>query len=359
MSSRGKKKKEYRKQLLRQLLIEREQRLNQMEADLAREMEEITTVYLDTNHWVNLRHCVLGSARAKAEYYEILKLLERLIAQKRIVCPLSAPIFQELMKQSDEMTRRETAKLMDRLSGRTCLQFPLLLILSEWRHNVWQVMLHRKERCDFPVWTKAGFWAGQQLVLKDVEFWSVRNVSDIDRWIDNMWSRGFEQLQAMPGHEHDPPELIASFIEEINNVTARSKAKTKSFEENCKAERLGLLNSLKEEFFNEPLPMKGIPPIEIFTSFVDGDNDWTLASLQVFAKIASAIVQSNRKTEEHDMYDFLHAAGALVYCDVFFCDNPMANFFVSKPLEFNKVYKTIIVSRPVEIIDYLKGLICE
>ena len=52
-------------------------------------------------------------------------------------------MFEELMKQSDTETRRITAKWMDRLSQRVCLQFFLKLAQREWRQNVWDVVVLR------------------------------------------------------------------------------------------------------------------------------------------------------------------------------------------------------------------------
>ncbi len=56
------------------------------------------------------------------------------------------------------------------------------------------------------------------------------------------------------------------------------------------------------------------------------------------------------------MLDFNYAALAVPYCDALFCDGPMAHVLQSKPLEFGKVYNIKILSKPDEILDYLKGL---
>jgi hypothetical protein len=56
------------------------------------------------------------------------------------------------------------------------------------------------------------------------------------------------------------------------------------------------------------------------------------------------------------MYNFLHAAEAIPYCDAFFCDNPIATLLRAKPLELHKVYSTVIFSRSEEIATYLVSL---
>ena len=45
-----------------------------------------------------------------------------------------------------------------------------------------------------------------------------------------------------------------------------------------------------------------------------------------------------------------------MYETAFFCDKSMAAFFKSKPLEFDKAYDTVILSRSDEIVGYLESL---
>jgi hypothetical protein len=61
-------------------------------------------------------------------------------------------------------------------------------------------------------------------------------------------------------------------------------------------------------------------------------------------------LDTKRKVQANDLEDYLHAAQALPYCDAFFCDNFMSQKLRSKQLEFGRVYKTEIGSRPEEIV---------
>ncbi|MGO8767063.1 MAG: hypothetical protein ACLQSR_18260 [Limisphaerales bacterium] len=82
---------------------------------LQKELQGRTLIYLDTNHWVHLRDVKLNSQNERVGYREILGLLDALIEKKRILCPISYPLFLELMnmRHVDGATRLATARLMD------------------------------------------------------------------------------------------------------------------------------------------------------------------------------------------------------------------------------------------------------
>lgn len=55
----------------------------------------------------------LQSRLALPIYEQIVERLNHLAEQQRVLCPLSVPIFEELMKQIDARSRTATANLMD------------------------------------------------------------------------------------------------------------------------------------------------------------------------------------------------------------------------------------------------------
>src|SRR5436190_11407036 len=64
--------------------------------ELQRELAGRKLLYLDTNHWINLRHVVLKSPSEKAVYRDILRILLKLRREGRICCPISFLLFMEL-----------------------------------------------------------------------------------------------------------------------------------------------------------------------------------------------------------------------------------------------------------------------
>ncbi len=333
----------------RQSLVDREN-------DLARWMSGRTTLYLDTNHWVNLRKVMMQSHQAVPAYAEILALLERLLESGRVCCPVSSAMFEELMRQSDAETRLTTARLMDRISGGVCLQYIVKLIRREWRYHVWHKMGVAQAGGECPVWTKAGFWAGQDEFIRNVEYWWGKPPGAVAAWLDWMWSIGFATIQGLPDFTPMPKEMVAKFVQTMNDPQARTQASRRSFEALRSREKLGLLEAYKSELFKEPLPEGRPPPVEVFGAFVDGDDPSILPSLHLWGGCSAALLQSNRVVRDNDCMDYLHAASAIPYCDAFLCDGPMARFLNSSPLDCSKVYGTVIMSDPLEIAEYLRRL---
>ena len=173
--------------------------LEQLRSDLADHLSRKTLIYLDTCHWVNLRHVMLQSPHSKEPYDRILRLLGLLRQKDRAVCPVSAALFEELMKQTDGASRAATANLMDSLSGGTCIQIWINLVRSEWQQHVARTLLGKspaETRAD--VFTKAGFWAGEHLIdylaLPDYE-----NTVRQKLYIDLRWAMSFNDYQLLPG----------------------------------------------------------------------------------------------------------------------------------------------------------------
>jgi hypothetical protein len=147
-----------------------------------------TLIYFDTCHWVNLRHVVLKTALERSGYREILNILEKLREQKRICCPISFFLFDELMKQNDPITRVATARLMDRFSDGVCFQFPPHVARFELREFLLKrIRVENATTIADSVWTKAGFLVGELLP-------TVSSMPDNEHrlmqkaWIDEVWA---------------------------------------------------------------------------------------------------------------------------------------------------------------------------
>jgi hypothetical protein len=356
MSSRGKKKRERQRNRLQGALIELQERHEELEKELALRVSNKTTIYLDTNHWVHMRDVILKRPSAKPEYQEILALLENLVERDAVVCPVSSQMFDELMLQSDTVTRGETARLMDRLSRKVCLQFILTLARREWQHNVWGIIRNSAPETTFPIWTTAGFWAGQAESLKDVETWEKTGEKALRAWFEMMWEIGFEGVQKLPGYLPYPDEFGQLFVQQMNDPEARCKASKRTFDQLRSDQKLGFLTSMTDDFLKESLPHTDSVPSEVFSSFVEEHDPRIIPPFQILAGLNAAVLRSNRRVFENDSQDFNHAASGIPYCDAFFCDGKMARFLISEPLEFNRVYSTTILSKASEIVDYLKSI---
>ncbi len=162
--------------------------LFQKHLGLAKAIEGRSLIYLDTCHWINLRHVLLKSILTLPVYAKILNLIDQLACDNRILFPISFPLFLELLKQTDEKTRLATARLMDGLSGGVCFQFPPEIQRIELRQQCLRGLFREKAPdVTNEVWTKVGHICGELLPF-------VNSLPEEDMcfmqklWADSMWA---------------------------------------------------------------------------------------------------------------------------------------------------------------------------
>lgn len=339
--------------------ISPEAHLSQKHLGLAKAMEGRTLIYLDTCHWIHLRHVLLQSTKELLVYKKILDQIDSLARDKRLLCPISFPLFLELLKQSDQQTRLATARLMDCLSGGVCFQFPLEIQRLELRQQCLRGLFGEKApELMHEVWTKVGNISGE--LLPFIESLRNEDTSYIQKlWIDSMWAVPLEDLVAFV----DCTKVPAPFEEKLAAATNADaewyRTNRVSFSEALQREKAHQLRGLLKELdkiiheawdaYPDHRDVSKLPK-----PAADAATPWALPSIQVLASINAALITGTKKFCPNDMLDFQHAALAVPYCDALFCDGPMAHVLQSKPLEFGRTYETKIFSKPDDILNYLQ-----
>jgi hypothetical protein len=210
---------------------------------LQKALQGRTLIYLDTNYWIEFRHVKLNSPLEKPGYGEILALLDSLIEKQRIVCPVSYPLFLELMKQSDESTRLVTARLMDYYSDGICILYPTELELLEFRRLVLRLLLgeNAPDLTEW-IWTKCGYLFGTSFPanekLSEIGLALRQKMS-----IDFLWTISLEHFakEHMSGRPEWPGEkLSATTIASIeqHRLARRSFEEVFNWEKECLLRRL-------------------------------------------------------------------------------------------------------------------------
>ena len=139
--------------------IERHSRDRQIE--LGRTLHGRSKVYLDTRFWIIVRDAALG-VRTDPASRKLLHHLRRGVANRRLVCPISASMFLELMKQPYTPGRRiGTAELIDELSLGVSMIPPQIMTGTEIR----AFLLRAKGETDLYsmqelIWTKVAYVLG-------------------------------------------------------------------------------------------------------------------------------------------------------------------------------------------------------
>jgi hypothetical protein len=333
--------------------------LRQKHLALQQALEKRTLIYLDTNHWINLRHVLLNAPQSQAVYHIIFQLLNEHALNGRVLCPISFPLFIELMKQSDEETRLVTARLMHCFSGGVCFQAPLEISRMEIRQQCLQAVL-RDNAPDLReyTWTKVGFLGGELLPFN--ESFSKEEMSYFQKLtIDGLWETPLDYFA-----EYDPSGFLTRGEEKLAAATNSDaewyRSNKISFSEAFEREKAHQLRMLMKEFIKIGQEVWNMYPehrdvSKIPSPSAEDASPWVLPSLQVLGGVNAALISSRKRFSANDILDFQHAALAVPYCDALFCDGPMAHILKNKPLEFGKIYETTILSNPNEIVNYLQN----
>jgi len=328
-------------------------------------MANIRRLYLDTNYWINLRDAELGRAGPKeANFSNLLICLRDQRSKGRVICPISFPLFQELLKQSDNRTRRAMAALMDELSAGTCIQTPDTIERIELKRLFLQSLLGSKAPdLNEWIWTKVGAVCGEWFV----EFKS-RNLpkADVNAFqkvmIDEMWGMSVLALAEFPRLTENPAldNLTASF----QALAKDHRERNSTFEKVLEDEKVRHTNSLlrtsmetllaeiQTQFPSETAQFKADP-----TSTRDFDPQ-VLASIQVRSAIHSSfIVQTpTMNLESNDIIDAVHSAMALPYFDAVCVDKGLSHRLKTPPLNFDRIYPAAVLSSFDELMSWLGAL---
>lgn len=321
-------------------------------------------IYLDQRFWVDLRKVVLG-IRTDAESVSLLDVLRRRVANNEIICPISEPVFAELMKQQDLDTRRATAQLIDELSRGVCLGPEQERVGTELAHFLYP---HGRQGTTYPlnvlVWSKLSYVLGimhpsqtafepdQELLIQKALF-------------DYMWNCSLTEMLDTLGRNSLPEITFDDLADKLNQGIAQHSGAIRSFEEVYRHEMAGALAlvaatgvSILEDLFQKS---HGLPP-ELSDS-ERGEHERQLhaflvnvlthkpsvrkqlPTLHVHA-LCHAALRWNKKQriDGNDIYDFHHAAAAIPYCDAFFTDKPLQSLLQQNPLKIREDFACQIVS---------------
>lgn len=168
---------------------------------LGRHIKSRTKVYLDTKFWVILREVRLGRSRCEASV-ALLNTLEQGVIEGRIICPLNADVYFEVLKQNDQDTLLATATLIDDLSLGLCLAPLTERLQSEFFHFLESAVrgaekLHPLSEL---VWTKTSYVLG----FKTPDCYELsfeHNVEVQKKFADYMWSMRLADQIRIAGHE--------------------------------------------------------------------------------------------------------------------------------------------------------------
>jgi hypothetical protein len=324
---------------------EREKR-SELEALLASK----TLVYLDVCHWINLRHVWLQSAKALPVYERIVGRLNALAEAQAVICLLSAPIFEELMKQSDPLSRTATANLMEIFSRGICVRGFKEALCEQWR--IYSCAESKPTVKLAASITKVGYWLPEG-VLKTLFL----NPDTQNTWervlVDLRWNLTVDDFQRLVGLGEASKAAEPPFLTKWRSLPTEQKLKKKSLPDLLKGCRKDVLDAYSKELFGA----EGLDGAHLSADSIIQATDYgRLPCCEVVAGMCAAQVYRGGRVRENDVFDFIHAAAGIPHCRAYFCDGPMEHLLRKKPLELDAHIDIVIRSRPEDLLIYLESI---
>ncbi len=329
---------------------------------LAHWVSQRKIVYLDTCYWVNFRKCLLRQKGAEQTSADLLKRMQELVTANKVACPISVPLIEELMRQSDDITRMATAELMDSLSNGLCIHD----FQTIYRHDV---NLHIGKRifpnrifvCKDWIWTRPCWLFGEQ--------WPQNNSYDAETHtllqkvlIDQLWDSEVSDLIESLDQSSFPATNNQEIADALKTDAQYYVEHPEPFKRVLEKEKALIFHTSKvketmEEigkYFLDRYPQEcgeaaARPSLQQFDPFL-------LPSLQILANANASFVMNPNGAKANDFVDAAHAAVAIPHCDIFACDGPMARRLKAPPLKLDEVYSKVIAGSPVELMDALTNL---
>jgi hypothetical protein len=316
-------------------------------------------VYLDTCYWVNFRKYVLRQKGAEQQSADLLKRMQELVARDVMACPISVPLIEELMRQSDDRTRIATAELMDSLSRGLCLHdFPTIYRNDVNLYIGKRVFPNRSFVCKDWVWTRICWIFGEKWPSNksyDPETEKLIQKVMIDRIWDSQVSDLVEDLDQSTFPATNYQEIADALKADAQYYVAHPEA-FKHVLEKEKAlifHTFGLKDVMEEiaRYFFDRYPAEcGEAATREITQ---GFDPYLLPSLQILANVNASFVMNPNGAKANEFVDAAHAAVAIPHCDIFACDGPMAQRLKSPPLKLDELYSKTIAGNPGELMKAL------
>jgi len=330
------------------MTIERHSRARQIE--LGQSIEYRRKIYLDARFWIILRDTALSICTDPAAR-KLLHYLRRGVARRRLVCPISASMFLELMKQPYTAGRRiGTAQLIDELSLGTSMIPPQMVMGTE----IHTFLLQAKGGSDlYPmqelIWTKVAYVlgdtypslahlpAGDELAIQKAFF-------------DHLWNYSLTDMVKTIGDNFPVREAFIELSRDTNERNAQHKEELRSFAQTYDVELRGIIEvagdtaaDVIQQLAEKEAGCQLSPTRDeraasvkmcrnlLYYGFKQPKTKDTLRSFHIGAAIhASMRWDKNRKFKPNDYYDFEHATAALGYCDAFLTEGPLHDL-VTRP----------------------------
>lgn len=352
--------------------------LKERRLELGRSIEHRKKIYLDTNYWLILRDNKIGRSN-RSEVTILLDLLQEGIKLEKLICPISADIFIEILKQSDPVTLKCSVELIDMLSCGVSILGPEERVRMELLYFVHKYK-SGEESCHSQMifaWNKIAYALGFTSFC-NTQFSPEDELAAQKAFLDQMWevslfdminTIGIDKLRNIP--------RLPDISNDLNVGKRNHMQENKSFKELFLSELAGILDiydPVLEEIFAHLYEKETGTPISkaelhssdesrmfanlIYHSFDRNRLSDELPSLRIPATLHAAIRwDTDRKYKPTDLHDIHHAAGALPYFDFFLTEHSLRHLLTRTDLALDDLYSCRVISDSKQAVTEIKETI--
>lgn len=357
--------------------------------DLARQLKTLaiglgevfaprTAIYLDTCYWIHLRDARRGVGGLRIA--ELLGRLQGAVRSGHAFCPISESTVFELLKQSDPVSRAETARLMDELSLGVAILGGQARIGTELAHFIhghapaayWRE-LHPLRHL---VWTRGAAVMG--IRTPSIPGLDLDSALSLQRkTVDRLWSHtSIAELTAEHAGWPEDDDDFVGLTNEMNRDVAEHQAELRSFQHACRIEAAGaadVCGDLVMEIVADLAAAHGEPVEAPGTDgWAEARNRWRgllaealrkgpsrhqLRSMHVAAALHAAFRwNAGQQFAPNDLYDFEHAGAALAHCQAFFTERPLWQTVTAGHVGLDRMFDCAVVWRVEDALAFAAGL---
>lgn len=356
------------------MTIQRHSRARQIELGLS--IARRRKIYLDARFWIIMRDTALG-LRSEPAARNLLHNLRRGVAGGRLVCPISASMFDELLKQPLTPNRRiGTARLIGELSLGVSMISPQTVMGTEihsfFLHAKGDVELHPMQEL---IWTRAAYVFGNIYPSTD-QLTPEEKLAVQKAFFDCLWGFSFSDVVTAIAKEDSPPDKFAALSQETNEANTKHKDELRSFAQTYDAELRGAIEvagdvaadaihhlaekdsgHLLSPTRDEREACVNMCRNLLYRAFKKPETKRLLRSIHIGASIHAAMRwDKQRKFRPNDYYDFEHATAALGYCDAFLTEGPLHHLVTRPPLNLEEINGCRVFSDIDSANDHIRCL---
>ena len=330
-------------------------------------------IYLDINFWIDLRETDLGRSTSSTTT-ELLRMLREGVSAGALVCPICESTFAELMKQSDDVTRFATAKLIDELS------LGVALIDYFTRENTeLACLLHTdlpeesRFRCDQLVWTRVAYILGP-VHPSNTPFDSSTELAMQKAFVDVMWDISLSDMVGQLDLASRPAESFDKLADSLNAQNEEHAEELLSFQQTYEIESLGAIDHLlpvAEQImmkrFNDKTGSSIAPSKEdsenargtltqLLIAALNADGTRTELRTTRISTALHAYIRWNKGQRWHanHFHDLHHAAAAVGYCDLFLTERGLRGWLMNGLLKLDQLYGCEVVRTSTAALTFLR-----